>query len=134
MVSFACKQRYLPAPGPFPLLPLDSMASTEEIQTARSYEFFRDLCQALKQRNQHFAVNPTDEKEMDAIRDRVKEDPLWILGEPPRILPIPGIEKGTVRVVEANQIQTMAQAMRSHTGLGRFQKIYMPSFARKIRH
>ena len=44
----------------------------EEVYTARSYEFFRDLCQALKQRNQHFAVHPTDEKEMDEIRDRVK--------------------------------------------------------------
>ena len=44
------------------------MANTEEVFTARSYEFFRDLCQALKARNQHFAVNPTDEKKMDAIK------------------------------------------------------------------
>ena len=110
------------------------MANTEEVQTARSYEFFRDLCQALKMRNQHFAVNPTDEKEMDALRDRVKEDPLWHLGEPPRILPIKGIPKGKVRIVEANQIKTMAQAMKSGTGLGRFKEIYLPSFAKKIRH
>ncbi len=107
------------------------MANTEEVQTARSYEFFRDLCQALKLRNQHFAVNPTDEKEMDDIRDRVAEDPLWHLGEPPRILPIKGIQKGTVRVVEADQILTMQQAMSAGTGLGRFKEIYMPSFARR---
>ena len=104
----------------------------EEVHTARSYEFFRDLCQALKQRNQHFAVHPTDEKEMDEIRDRVKADPLWRFGEPPRILPISGVRKGTVRVVEADQILTMSQAFRSSTGLGRFKEIYMPSFARKL--
>ena len=107
------------------------MANTEEIQTARSYEFFRDLCQALKLRNQHFAVHPTDEKEMDEIRARVKEDPLWHLGEPPRILPINGISKGMVRIVQADQIITMQQAMNSGTGLGRFKEIYMPSMARK---
>ncbi len=105
--------------------------ANEEVITARSYEFFRDLCQAMKRRNQHFAVHPTDEKEMDEMRDRVHEDPLWTLGQPPRILPISGVERGTVRIVEADQIMTMAQAFRSNTGLGRFKKIYMPSYARK---
>lgn len=103
----------------------------EERDTARAYEFFRDQCEALKRRHQHFAVHPSDEKEMDELRARVKEDPAWSHGEPPVILPIAGVPKGEVRVVSSEQVLTMRQALNSSRGLGRFSTIYVPSYARK---
>lgn len=111
--------------------PHKNTSRNEERDTARAYEFFRDQCAALKRRNQHFAVHPTDEKEMDELRERVKEDEAWNLGEPPRILPISGVPKGEVRVVDAQQVLSMREAMRTNRGLGRFQRIYVPSYARK---
>lgn len=103
----------------------------EERNLARSYEFFRDQCQALKRRNQHFAVHPSDEKEMDYYRDRVKEDDLWNLGEPPRIIPFSRIPQGEVYVLEASEVVSISKALRTNRGLGRFAKLYVPSYAKK---
>ena len=103
----------------------------EERNLARSYEFFRDQCAALNRRNQHFAVNPADEKEMDYYRERVMEDDLWQGGQAPRVIPFTRIPKGEVYVLKASEVMTMHKAMNSNQGLGRFTKLYVPSYAKK---
>ena len=104
-----------------------------EIQLARWYESFLDVCKLLKSRGSYFhiAVHPSNEKEFDDYRARVIEDEIWnkvLRGEPPRIIPIASMTKDEYRPVDIRQLmpQALNEIVHSDKGYGRFKKLYTP--------
>lgn len=104
-----------------------------ERDTARWYEFFLDVCKTLKKRGPfyHIAVHPSNEREFDELRERVREDEVWDFnhrGEPPRIIPVTQMSRDEYQPVDVRDLapQKMAQVTKSATGLGRFSKLWTP--------
>lgn len=100
---------------------------------ARWYETFLDVCKAAKRRNLAIVCNPSAKIPIQDMMERVYEDELWTLGDLPPLMVHPSVEPGTYQLAEQHTLKlvTMAAAMRSDRGLGRFDVLYSPDEALK---